>query len=48
MSVVLTMENVTKTVTTLLVPTTVPVTLDTCWMRTIMDVLVYYKDTLCW
>ena len=40
MSVLLTMEDVIKTVTTLLAPTTVPATLDTCWMRTIMDAWV--------
>ena len=37
MSVVLIMEDVIKTVTTLMAPTIVPVTLDTYWMRTIMD-----------
>ena len=45
------MEDVTKTVTTPLVPTTVPATLDTYWMTMNMDALVilyskYYSKIL--
>ena len=48
MSVLPTMEDVIKTVTTLLAPTTVPVTLDTCWMRTIVDAwVICYLSIYC-
>ena len=40
MSVLLTMEDVIRTVTTLLVHTTVPATQDTYWIMISMDALV--------
>ena len=40
MSVQLTMEDVIRTVITIMVPTTVHVTLDTYWMTISMDAMV--------